>query len=62
MTGNAPLSIAGAKLILGSLARGDVERRAQEIDELMRAALESDDYREGQRAFAEKRRPRFAGA
>ena len=62
MTGNAPLSIAGAKLILGSLARGDVERKAQEIDELMRVALESADYREGQKAFAEKRRPRFVGA
>jgi enoyl-CoA hydratase/carnithine racemase len=62
MIDKAPLSIAGAKLILGSLARGDIERKAPEIDELMRVALESRDYREGQKAFAEKRRPKFVGA
>jgi enoyl-CoA hydratase/carnithine racemase len=62
MVDNAPLSIAGAKLILGSLARGEIERNTAEIEELMRVALESSDYREGTKAFAEKRRPKFIGA
>jgi enoyl-CoA hydratase/carnithine racemase len=61
MIDNAPLSIAGAKLILGSLARGEIERNTRAIDELMRVAIESRDYREGTKAFAEKRKPKFIG-
>lgn len=61
MAANAPLAIAGAKLVLGALARGEAERRAPEIDAAIARALGSEDYREAVRAFGEKRAPRFTG-
>jgi enoyl-CoA hydratase/carnithine racemase len=61
MRANAPLSIAGAKLILNALARDDVEAKTEAIEALMQRALESEDYKEGARAFMEKRRPTFTG-
>jgi enoyl-CoA hydratase/carnithine racemase len=58
---NAPLALAGTKMILEALAAGDVEARRSEIDALVRQALDSEDYREGARAFLEKRPARFIG-
>jgi enoyl-CoA hydratase/carnithine racemase len=61
MTANAPLAIAGAKAILQELAYGDVARRKDALDALIRQALDSADYREGAAAFLEKRSPHFTG-
>lgn len=61
MMANAPLAIAGVKLILQSLASGDVGARRAEIDRLIREALDSEDYREGALAFLEKRPANFTG-
>jgi enoyl-CoA hydratase/carnithine racemase len=61
LVNNAPLSIAGAKLVLEAVAAGKADLRAQEIDEVIARAMDSADYREGSAAFGEKRPPHFVG-
>jgi enoyl-CoA hydratase/carnithine racemase len=56
---NAPLTIAGAKYILNGHAIGGFNET--HASTLIDAAAASDDYREGRRAFAEKRPARFMG-
>ena len=60
---HAPLSTRGNKRAIEVLARErplSAEREAELVD-LRRSAFASDDLREGLRAFAEKRRPRWRG-
>jgi len=56
---NAPLSVHAAKAAIRAVA--DPARR-EAAEALVAACAVSADAREGQRAFSEKRRPRFAGA
>lgn len=61
MADNAPLSIEGAKLAINALMDGEMDARTDEFGEIARRAVDSEDYREGRRAFLEKRPPRFVG-
>jgi enoyl-CoA hydratase/carnithine racemase len=61
---NAPLAQLGNKKVIRAVLDAHVELDAQverELIELRRACFSSEDFREGVRAFAEKRKPRWRG-
>jgi enoyl-CoA hydratase/carnithine racemase len=61
LAGNAPLSIAGAKFMLNGLSMGDGGLDVAAAQRMIDLAADSEDFREGRLAFAEKRAPRFRG-
>ena len=58
---NAPLSVRGAKATIESYLAGLTEERRKKLRDLAVEATESEDYKEGTRAFLEKRAARFLG-
>jgi enoyl-CoA hydratase/carnithine racemase len=58
---NAPLTVRAAKLVVGELLKDAQDRDVAATERAVDACFKSNDYREGQAAFAEKRKPRFTG-
>jgi enoyl-CoA hydratase len=58
---NAPLTVAACKAAIREAGRQPGQRDLTRVRALIEACYTSQDYREGQRAFAEKRQPQFTG-
>jgi enoyl-CoA hydratase/carnithine racemase len=58
---NAPLTIKAVKQTLDRLLEAPSAETLAACEDLMNACLDSTDYAEGRRAFAEKRKPVFTG-
>lgn len=58
---NAPLTVAACKAAIREAGRSPDRRDLAMVEAMIEACFRSDDYREGQRAFAEKRPPAFTG-
>ena len=58
---NAPLSIRATKLTVDQILKDESKRDPDLLTTLSTEAFNSDDYKEGRRAFMEKRTPQFTG-
>lgn len=61
IAGNAPLTIAAAKLAAGELLKSESARDMQSVSAAIMNCFSSKDYVEGRTAFMEKRKPVFTG-
>ncbi len=58
---NAPLTVKAAKAAINEAMKDPGSRKLDAINQMVDACFDSDDYKEGRRAFMEKRKPRFEG-
>jgi enoyl-CoA hydratase len=58
---NAPLTVRCSKLVVGEALKDSQTRDVAATERAVEACFASGDYKEGQAAFMEKRKPRFTG-
>ena len=61
IAGNAPLTIKACKQIIAEVCKDPDDRDLELCKRLVDACFASEDYKEGRRAFMEKRKPQFQG-
>lgn len=58
---NAPLTLKAAKAAVAAFERGGRREEIEAAERLVAECFDSDDYKEGRRAFADSRTPDFSG-